>query len=278
VDRLRAVMAAMPARRGPDEAVDPWNVREVVLSAGYTSALALGEWTRCLELNAETAASKRARGAGEHEMTRTVFNDVLPLISLGRLEEAGRLLAGCQRVFEDLADTPSLAVVLGARADLEFHVRHWQAAVDLQRAALRLRYTRPEPEGIAIGHHKLAVYIAVYLGVLGQDRDVQRAHRLAAGLVHRLAGNSHGLTLAVRALAMEMRADGGTDPSLPSTVAQVTALTDQAEGVRLAALLAVMQPDTAQVEEALIEVLRAAAALATASAADAPRAQPKPES
>jgi hypothetical protein len=71
---------------------------------------------------------------------------------------------------------------------------------------------------------------------------------------------SHYLTRNVRALADEIRADGGMDPSLPSTAAQVIDLAEQTEGVHLAALLAALQPDPAQIEEALTEILRAAAA------------------
>ena len=61
----------------------------------------------------------RGRGAGADQVARFRFNDAGPLVRLGRLAEAGRLLAECQRVFEDHADTANLATVLSARADLE---------------------------------------------------------------------------------------------------------------------------------------------------------------
>ena len=91
----------------------------------------------------------RSGARGCYEVTRARFNDAGPLIRLGRLDEAGRLLAECQRVFEDHADTAMLGQVLTARADLEDEVGNQQAAADLQRAALRLRYARPEPWDIA---------------------------------------------------------------------------------------------------------------------------------
>jgi len=256
VDRLRGVMTGLPGRRGPDESVNPWNVREVILNIGQSSALATGEWGQCLELNAEVEASMRGRGAGEHEVTQTRFNNAGPLMRLGRLDEAARLLAECQRVFEDYADTAGLAAVLSARANLEASLGHWSTAADLERAALRLCYVRPEPERIAISHFNLANY----LGPLDGDRAVQRAHLLAATLIRRLVGMSHYLAQNVRALAAEMHADGGTDPSLPSTVAQVIDLAEQTEGIHLAALLAALQPDPAQLEDALTEILRTAAA------------------
>jgi hypothetical protein len=69
----------------------------------------------------QAGASKRGQGAGVHEVTQFRLNDAGPLIRLGRLAEAGRLLAECQRVFEDHADTADLGVALTVRADLEYH-------------------------------------------------------------------------------------------------------------------------------------------------------------
>lgn len=256
-DELRAAMNALPARPDAGDPVNPWNVRETILGTGRGSAGATGEWARCLELDAEAVASKRQRGAGEHEVTRTRFNDAVPLIRLGRLGEAGRLLAECQRVFEDHADTPALATVLATRADLEDKLGHRRAAAELGRAALRLSYARPEPQGIAVGHHNLAIS----LGRLGEDRAGQRAHRLAAALIRHLSGMAHELARTVHVLASEVRADGGVDVSLPSTVAQVVTVAELTEGVRLAALLAALKPDPAIVEAALAEILRTAATL-----------------
>jgi hypothetical protein len=257
VGELRAEMAALPARSDDSENVKPWNVRETILGTGHTSALATGEWARCLELNAEIAVSKRQRGAGVHEVTRTRYNDTGPLIRLGRLEEAGRLLAECQRVFEDHADATRLSRVLSTRAALEDELGHRRAAAELERAALRLCYSRPEPWDIATSHFNLAMY----LEKLGEDRAGQRAHWLAAALIYGLAGMAHDAARAARVLAGELRADGDMDVSLPSTVARVVAVAELSEGVRVAALLTALQPDPAVVEAALAEILRIAAAL-----------------
>jgi hypothetical protein len=257
VEELRAAMALLPACRDASETVTPWNVRETILNTGYTSAVATGDWARCLDLNTEVVASMRQRGAGLHEVTRFRFNDAGPLISLGRVGEAGRLLAECQRVFEDEADTPALAMVLSTRASLEDVLGHRRAAAELVRTALRLAYAQPEPQGIEICHHNLANY----LGRLGEDRAGQRAHRLGAALICRLAGMAYDLADTVHVLAGDLRTDGGADPSLPSKVTQVVAVAERTEGVRLAALLAALQPNPAVVEAALAEILQAAAAL-----------------
>jgi tetratricopeptide (TPR) repeat protein len=250
---LRERMGRLPARRGPGEAVQPWNVREVILDTGYGSALALGEWQQCLDLNAEITASKRQRGAGLHDLTCTRFNDAGPLIELGRLGEADELLRECQQVFEDHHDTPRLAMVLGNRASLENASGRAGAAADLARTALRYRYAVAGPRDIAISHHNLANY----LGETGGDRAAQRAHRLAAALIWRFTGMTHDLADAQRALAADLRAGLGGD--LPATLAAVIQVAELTDGVRLGDLLAVLQPDPQAAEQALAEILRAAA-------------------
>jgi tetratricopeptide (TPR) repeat protein len=252
---LRDQMSQLPARPGNDDPVSPWNVRELILDTGHTSALALGQWQQCLDLNSEIAASQRQRGAGKYEITRTRFNDAGPLIELGRLEEAGRLLRECQQVFEDHRDTAMLAMALGVRASLEDQLGHRKAAVDFGRTGLRLSYARPDPLNIAIGHGNLANYLGA-----GGDRAGQRAHRLAAALIRWLTGLTYALANTQRALAAEMRQDGAAKP-LPATVAEVVRVAEETDGVRLGDLLAVLQPDAQAVEDALAEILRAAAAL-----------------
>ena len=254
VGRLRASMAGLPVRGGRDESAPPWRVRETILAIGETSARATGEWVQSLELNAEIVASARSRGAGAYEIARVRFTAAGPLTRLGRLEEAGQLLAECQTVFEDNGDTASLAAVLGTRASLESVRGNGRAAAELERTALRLSYLQPQPRRIAQIHGNLASDLAG----LGGDRAAQRAHRLAATLIYRLSGMSHDLARAVGFLANELHADGGTDASLPFTVAELVQVAERTEGVRLGALLAALQPDPGVVEQALTEVVQAA--------------------
>ena len=71
---------------------------------------------------------------------------------------------------------------------------------------------------------------------------------------------AHGFGHTGRMLANELRtADAGQ--IMPSTVAQVTAVAAQTEGVRLAELLAALQPNPTLVEDALTDILTAAAAM-----------------
>jgi tetratricopeptide (TPR) repeat protein len=247
---LRAAMAELPARSAAHETIAPWNVREGILGTGHTSALAAGEWQLCLDLNAEIAASKKERGAVPREVARSRLHDAAPLIKLGRLAEADRLLAECQRIFEEHADTVMLAQVFSVRMGLAAEREQWQAAADLGSTVLRLRYARPEPEDIAAGHHNLASS----LRELGRDSAAQRAHRLAAALIYQLAGMAHGLANTTSVLAAERSADD--DGRLPSTVAEVVAVAEQTEGVRLGALLAALQPEPQAIKDALSGILR----------------------
>ncbi|HXL90599.1 MAG TPA: hypothetical protein VN969_16760 [Streptosporangiaceae bacterium] len=249
---LRDRMGQLPARPGPGEAVEPWHVREVILDTGRVSAMALGEWQQCLDLNAEVTASQRQRGAGLHELTRARVNDAFPLMRLGRLGEADRLLRECQQVFEDHHDTRMLAMVLSTRASLENASGRAGAAADLARTAIRYRYATAGPGDIAISHHNLANY----LGETGGDRARQRAHRLAAALIWQLTGMTHALAGTQRALATDLR--GGPGAGLPASVAEVVAAAELTDGVRLGDLITVLEPDPQAAELALAEILSTA--------------------
>ena len=255
-EELRAAMAALPARRDASEAVNPWNVREVILDTGRSSALATGEWARCLELNAEIAASKRQRGAGVHEVTRTRFNDAGPLIRLGRLGEAGRLLAECQRVFEDHADTP----------DARHGPQHPRGPGG---------YARAPAGGGGPGADRAAAVLCPARAPGHRDRSSQPgelpraagggpggagAHRLAAALIRQLVGMAHDARrhacVSWRRVARGRRC--GHVVAVYGRAGRRGRRADQ--GVRLAALLTALQPDPSVVEAALAEILRAAAA------------------
>jgi hypothetical protein len=255
-DALRAQMDELPARSVGNETVNPWDVREALLDTSHASALALGRWQQCLDLNAEVIASKERRGAGDHEITGTRVNDAAPLIRLGRLVEAGRLLRECQQIFEDHADATRLARVLGTRADLEDERGHPAAAAEFGRTALRLGYAHPDPRDLAVGHHNLAYY----LRESGGDPAGQRAHRLAAALIYRLTGMTHDLARARRALAAELgQGDAAGAGGLPGTLAEVVRVAELTDGVRLGALITVLHPDRAVAEAALAQILREAA-------------------
>jgi tetratricopeptide (TPR) repeat protein len=258
---LRARMDQLPAPGENDRTVYAWNIREATFDLGRSSALALREWQQCLDLNAEILRSKAGRGASAHEIARFRFNDAAPLIRLGRLADAERILLDCQQVYEDHSDINRLAQVLSVRADLEDERGHTQAALSLERTTIRLTYTRPEPRDIAISHHNLATYLAQ----AGADPAEQRAHRLAAALIYQLTGMNHQLATTLRALAAELRDPGDRPDQLPATLADVIEAAERTEGVHLGRLIAVLQSDPAVAAAAVGQLLRAAAELPAGS-------------
>lgn len=194
---LRAQMADLPDQRADNDRVNPWNVREGVLDVGRVSAVALERWDEALDLNKEITSTRRRRGASPHEIASAWFNDYVPLLRLDRLADVDHLLSDCQDVFDTAGDMTQLAVVYGARADLEDKRDHPVEAVDLQRISLRLYYIRPDPCEISTAHHNLANYLSRAAGSPAE----QRAHRLTASLLNHLSGNTPELTRTLGGMA-----------------------------------------------------------------------------
>lgn len=253
VEALREEMDRLPDPPGPDETVDPWNVREMILNTGVLAARDLDRWQRALDLNADVLASQRRRHAGSHELARTRFNDYVPLLRLGHLDLAEALLRECQQVFEDQQDIPWLGTVLDARADVAAERGHADEAAAHESAALRLKYLRPNPHDVAVSHHNLADHLRRGRTDLA-DRVVQQ---VAAALIHRLTGAPGPLTQSVRGLAHDLRTLGD-QAGLPGSVAELAARVDQVEGVRFTALIDRLAPDPQAAETALAEIIQAA--------------------
>ncbi len=254
---LRARMADLPDQRADNDRVNPWSVREGILDIGRLSAVALQRWDEALYLNDEIASTKRRRGASPHEIASTRFNDYVPLLQLGRLADVDHLLRDCQDVFDIACDITQLAVVYGARADLEDKRDHPVDAVRLQRTSLRLWYVRPDPREISTAHHNLANYLSRAAGKSAE----QRAHRLIASLLNHLTGDTRELARALEVLASELRSDpsGPDAPALPATLLEVTRLVDADDGVRFGDLVVVLCPDPATAEHVLAGLLTTAA-------------------
>ena len=69
---------------------------------------------------------------------------------------------------------------------------------------------------------------------------------------------THDLARTSRALARELRRDGGR-ADLPDTVDEVIRVAEQTEGVHLDQLITALQPDRQAVADALARILRTAA-------------------
>ncbi|WP_322763237.1 CHAT domain-containing protein [Frankia sp. Cr2] len=259
-DGLLARLDRLPDHPDPTDTVRPWNIREVTLEIGAVAAVALGRWQQALDYNARVQASKRRRGAGPHELARTRFNDYGPLIALGRLDQADTLLADCQQTFADTGDITVLGKVFTARADLADTRGQHPDAARLAQIALRLIYTHPDPDAIAVSHHNLANY----LGRTGADRAAVHAHRLAATTLYRLIGDTDRAASSLRALAEEVTTDPDSPP--PATVAGLAAIVDQTDGVHFAALIDGLCPDRATADQTIRDIINTATISGTSQA------------
>ncbi len=253
IAKLRPTMTSLPQQPGDDDrSVAPWNVREIIVQLGVRTALDLNRFQDALELNAELLASKQQRGASEHELASTRFYDHAGLLRLGRLDDADQLLLHCQGVFEQAEDPDNLGAVLGARAHLAAVRGHGQAAVNLERAALRFKYLHPDPAAVAAAHNNLAASLKA------TERQIEQAlaHLLAAALLRAATCTTRQLQGMVRALAAELQAE-----TVPATIDRVRELVEQVPGVRFAALLHAIQPDPDAQQALLDQLLRTARTL-----------------
>jgi tetratricopeptide (TPR) repeat protein len=161
---------------------------------------ALERWDACLALLAELEQIHRARGEGEHMLARTRFNQYGPLLRLGRLDEAQRVVEFCVDVFRDSNDLIGQAKALSALADVWHERGSIDEAIALERQALSIRHRLPDPEGRALSHHNLAEY-------LGQAVRLIEAlpHRLAAIIYRRVSGRSQDFKTSLQSLTQDIR-------------------------------------------------------------------------
>jgi hypothetical protein len=159
VEDLRDTMETLPAVAGPDDAtVNPWNAREALFSVGRDAAERLCRWEEALAMNAEVVASKRGRAAPADAVARSRFNDYLPLLGLGRGEEARQLLSDCRECFQDVGNLRMLGRTLGALASVEEADGRRDAAIRLERHALEYKYIANDVRGIAVSYEHLGTY------------------------------------------------------------------------------------------------------------------------
>jgi hypothetical protein len=248
---LRTQMAALPKQSG-QESVNPWGVHEFVLDIAREVATNLGRWKEALGFNAEQIRSLQARGAPDLNVARTMFNDYGPLMELGDLAAAERLLLACRQVFEAEGDLGPLGKTLSALASVEATRGHLAEATRLQQIALRYTYAVTDPEAIAASHHSLAST----LKRPGRDLAVVLAHRLAAALIRYRTGSGQ-LLATLYALAQDLAVTGDLPP-LPRSFAELCDRVGQVEGVRLAQLAARLPPQQASNDQILAELIQTA--------------------
>lgn len=250
---LRQQMAGLGEKPENDESVVPYNVRETLLDTGHTAALALGEWELALDLNNAIRDSQRSRSAPPLQLAGTDFNDYGPMLRLGRLEAASSLLTHCRKAFQAAGDVAGIGKVLSAQADLQDKRRHPDTAVQLERTALRYKYSADDPRDMAISHNNLANY----LGRAGGGMAEILAHRLAALAITSLSqsdlakGHQSNLAYTLHHAGTAGRM------ALPPDFASLCQIVELVEGVRFGALFAQLAAGRMTGDEWLTEAIEA---------------------
>jgi tetratricopeptide (TPR) repeat protein len=249
VERLRDRLQTLPAPPGPNETVSPWNVREALLDTGNDAARQLGRWEEALDLSAAQIASMRGRRATAADVARSRFNDYWPLLRLGRTGEALDLLLDCRQVFQDANDIEALGKALSALAEIEDERGHGDAAIRMERDALRYKYFAGDMIGIADSYHNFGNYLRLHAR---QPAPALACH-LAAALIRALTGVDDG-GQSVGAAANDLR-EFGAAATPPADVAALCGQIGEIPGADLDRLLAALAPDPAATEQALRQLI-----------------------
>ncbi len=262
VNRLGDYMVTLPATRGPDEVIDPANVRELLLDTGRDAAFQLERWADALNLSAAFAASLHERNAPAVSIAMSRFNDYGPLLRLGRADEALALVQDCLQNFQDVHDTLMIGRTLAALGTIESERGHGEAAVRFARDALRYEYLAEDVTGIAASYHNHGTY----LRYLRQPASALASH-LAAALIRTLigiGGGQLGTALdSVRNTASDLR-ELGTDAVPPTSLAALNRQLGDIPSTGLPGLIARLSPDPEAAEATLRSLVVKARELADA--------------
>lgn len=160
----------------------------------------------CLEM-------QRALQRPEEDIAPTQMNRANALARLGRFNEAQTDLEACLESFRH--DPARTAKVFSALADLSDKQGDLAQAVSLQRRALTLRETLPNPQDRAISHNNLAIYL-LRSGNLSDWNELS-SHQLAALIYRLVAGLGQDLQDSRNNYAIHIQRahTAGTEPTIP---------------------------------------------------------------
>ena len=253
-DHFRTRMRDPPPAPGPNETAHPWDVRESLLDTGRFAARRIARWEDALSFNATVIASLRERHAPAEDITGAAFNDYFPLLRLGRTDEAVALLLDCRRSFYDARDTEMLGKTLSALADAENERAHGEAAIQLERDALRYRYLASDVPGVAVSYHNLGRYLRDH----ARRPAAAFASHLAAALIRGFAGIGGTGPDSADGAACEAACDlreSGAQTVPPLDVADLCRNLGDIPGTDPASLIAWLSPDPETAGRTLRELI-----------------------
>ena len=260
VHRLHAHTRTLPVVPGKDEAVHPWEVREMLMYVAREAAHHLEHWDDVLAFGSFIADSLTGRGASAADIARVRFTDYTALLRLGRTSEALDLLLSCRQAFQDSRDIDMLGGTLSALASVEHQRGHGDAAVQLARDALRYEYLGGNVRDIGVSYQNLGAYLHTH----ARQPASALASLLTAALIRALAGIG-GADESARDAAIVLRA---LTPSAvpPATIPDLCRQLGDIPGTDPARLIARLSPDPETAERTLHTLAMQVRKLATTMA------------
>ena len=208
----------------------------------------LERWDACLTLLTEIEQTEREMGANRQEQARTRFNQYGPLMKLGRLAEAQRVVEACLAVEREAGDLYGQSNALSALANIWKERGDLAQAIALERQALSICNRLPDPSDRAVSHCNLSNYF----DKMGKAEDMSR-HSLAAGVYFLITTQQEPLVTWLRNLGIDIRraAQSGGEYALP----RVADLLARPEFEALARFVAQRGVDIQELQETIDELV-----------------------
>jgi tetratricopeptide (TPR) repeat protein len=267
IQRLREFMDSIESNPGEDEAALPWDVREALLNIDRSVRIDLRQWEKALAVNAEIITSMEDRNAPDSQRAVAAMNDYGPLLGLGKPPDARALLVACRQALEASGDLRTLSAAIGALADAEEKLGHFENAIKLALDALRYAYTAGAVATVFDIYHNLGNYLAKHAG---QPIPALACH-LCAALLKALTGGGD-TEHSVRAASVELCVFG--DAAVPPvSIEDLSSKIGDIAGTNPVALISQVSPDPQTAEQTLQDLVARARELAKALPGDTPPQQ-----
>jgi hypothetical protein len=112
--------------------------------------LVLKRWQIALNLAEEIEHMRRAIGMGEHEIAKARFNRCVPLVYLGKLNEAQAILERCLEVFRRADDMVSEAMTFAVLAEVRHALGDFHQGGDPARTPIDRGAGRTPPRSLVL--------------------------------------------------------------------------------------------------------------------------------
>lgn len=255
---LLGQMMSLPTALDPNGTMSSAEVMEALFGTGRDAARALGQWEFALDLNKALIGSKLGRHATLPSIAQAMYNDYGPLLQLGRTDKALAVLQECLKIFRDAKDLKGTGLALSALASIEKSLGREEAAIRLERDALRYKYLSGDIIAIADSYQNLGVALRST-----QQGNAALACHLASALIRALTGID-GANRSVRSAATDLR-EIRFDVIPVQYIADLSSSIGDIPGTDLTGLIGRLSPTRDAADQALHYIIAKAQEFATAT-------------